>query len=329
MSNSSAESDWWPSAKNGWRPSPACNLPSPAEITETHALLHARLFEAARLPMLPPESNGLVSLDTMKWGIDWAVDTDKPQSLHIKQHGPFGEPPTIGTLRTNAFTVGMGPFAGLRGPIAHLDVFQDGDGKMIFDDRGGYSAIYPRMSDEQIELGIRVLRAFLNGEIPADYQRLERCIRVTGMDGVTVKAEETAIWQADELLYSGSYMEVKPGDSGDFSFVSRLDGDKGHAFSGYNDIRDYDGPFGIKLGYLALGNSGQDLRDLGASARIPWRLARDHYVFRTRRALTTGRLKEVRQCVEAGLGQLAQYHDAYVAQSSQPERRAGSIQTKL
>jgi hypothetical protein len=324
MSNSSPEDCWQPSADKGWLPSQECTLPSAEAITAVHVGLHTRLFEAARRRMLPPESNVLASFDTMKWSVDWAVGTDEAQSLHIKQHGPFGEPPTVGTLRTNAFTVDIGPFAGLRGSIADLNVFQDGDGEMVVYDRGGYMPIYPRMSQRQMKLGIEVLRAFVNGEIPANRQRLERYIRVTGAEGSVVSAEETRLWQGDTVLYSGSIVQVDPRNFGDLDFKSQLLGDQENATYEYLDRAIYKGRFDIELGRLVVGSAGRDPQNVHSSPRSPWRLLLNHRIFPARLVLTTGRLKGVVQRGEEALAQLARYHEAYVAQFPQPGRPAGA-----
>jgi len=288
-------------------PSPECTLPGQEQIIESVVGMHRRLFAAAQQPMMGPSR---VLEHAAK--IEWSVNRDDMR-LSVRQRQSFGATPTVDALRTDGFTVFM--YGGAESGTSFLAL--NVGGELTFTRREKHIR-GARMSDEKAEAGLGMLRSFLADEVQASEHTVKHYINCVGEDGLAVGASRIITQVGQESPQTRSELRIGHITGGSFTFHAELHSEDGLSVE-YRDIRDYDGPFGFELGQLVCMQAQEE----GVMAILPrtpddpyraqWRYDRDQHINRTRDVLTTGRLLEVEQRVDAGLEQLAGYHSAYLA----------------
>jgi hypothetical protein len=249
---------------------------SPEQLASAITDMHGHLFEAALRPLLPP-----LQKTTRTSSAEWVVDTGDAR-LVIDQQGKFDAPPTFEDLKTRDFEVRMQAGEGPSLTAAYLDVIRyDGTDVRVFD-----KLAYPQelqMDQPQVDAGVAVLHSFLDGEVAPSTYETNRYMGLLGADNSTIRVSEVTRQEGGEAPRIQLGLEVGPGPGGSISFsgVVAPGGDVSATFREHTPATE-----------AAPRSFGPEIRQ---------------------DAITAAHLQEVQRRVDAGVEQLAQYHEAYRA----------------
>jgi len=305
-------------------PSPECQLASLDEVTHALTVIHDSTFKAAAFPMTPPDGQVLRLGRKTVWTME-----DGDVGLEVTRGGQFDSPASRTNLasahRLSVVMTGVATDGGQR-RMNSFTFRGDEGGILVPNTEPNFGTT--DLTKEEHTLGNDLFRAFVGGSaIAGVVERVNRSVYMAHEDGrslVSFSASEETVRSGDEPTAVTKGLSIQPvggtpGDDIGFLLDATFTDDR-TTFK-YRDLRDYDGPFGVRCedlftswGVVRDGGVAREIRSgIRNKGRSAARVERDEAVDRARNALTVGRLDELADRCGAAVQTLIRWNIDYEA----------------